>query len=82
LLSVPKAGIRFGGFEFLNKNFADEKGKVSSFGNFASGMTMIELSKPRKYLFGFPGVGAGVIEATFAVTPMETIKLNQSYLPP
>lgn len=36
--SVPKAGIRFGAFDFLKQRFADENGKTSAMRNLAAGM--------------------------------------------
>ncbi len=36
--SIPKAGIRFGGFDILKKKLADENGKASPLRNLAAGM--------------------------------------------
>lgn len=36
--SLPKAGVRFGGFEFLSSFLRDEKGKMSPINNFLAGM--------------------------------------------
>jgi solute carrier family 25 citrate transporter 1 len=55
--SIPKAGIRFGGYKYFANMFMDPKtGKVSIYGDLIA------------------GTGAGVVEAIFAVTPMETLK--------
>jgi len=54
--SIPKAGIRFGGYKYFANLLKDEKGNVSMYGDLAAGTV------------------AGVIESTFAVTPIETIK--------
>ncbi len=56
VLSMPKAGIRFGGNAYFKTLLADEKGKLTMAKQFLAGM------------------GAGTVEAIFAVTPMETIK--------
>nr|XP_022906101.1 putative tricarboxylate transport protein, mitochondrial [Onthophagus taurus]XP_022906109.1 putative tricarboxylate transport protein, mitochondrial [Onthophagus taurus]XP_022906117.1 putative tricarboxylate transport protein, mitochondrial [Onthophagus taurus] len=56
--SIPKAGCRFGAFEFLKSLSMDEYGNISPFARF------------------FCGMGAGVAEAIFAVTPMETVKVK------
>lgn len=36
--SVPKAGIRFGAFDFLKRRFADENGKTTAMRNLGAGM--------------------------------------------
>jgi solute carrier family 25 (mitochondrial citrate transporter), member 1 len=55
-MSIPKAGIRFGGNAYFKQLLADEKGKLTMAKQFLAGM------------------GAGTVEAIFAVTPMETVK--------
>ncbi|RLN60156.1 hypothetical protein BBJ29_008606 [Phytophthora kernoviae] len=54
--SLPKAGVRFGAFDLVKAQLADENGKISATRNFAAGMI------------------AGAIEATLAMTPIETLK--------
>lgn len=54
--SIPKAGLRFGCFDYFKGFYAGADGKVGPLQNLAAGVT------------------AGVVEATLAVTPMETIK--------
>ncbi|KAF4315622.1 hypothetical protein BBO99_00009250 [Phytophthora kernoviae] len=54
--SLPKAGVRFGAFDLVKAQLADENGKISATHNFAAGMI------------------AGAIEATLAMTPIETLK--------
>lgn len=56
--SIPKSGVRFGGFETFKSFQEDEKGNLGPAGRALSGL------------------GAGVCEAIFAVTPMETIKVK------
>lgn len=56
--SIPKSAVRFGSFEALKGQMADEHGNLN-------GGTRL-----------LCGLGAGVLEAIFAVTPMETIKVK------
>ncbi|KAI1721315.1 mitochondrial carrier protein [Ditylenchus destructor] len=56
--SIPKSSFRFGTFEFLKTQVADERGNLT----------------PATRLLC--GLGAGVSEAIFAVTPMETVKVK------
>lgn len=56
--SIPKSAVRFGTFEYLKTQAADERGNLSPFMRLACGL------------------GAGVAEAIFAVTPMETVKVK------
>ncbi|CAD5214177.1 unnamed protein product [Bursaphelenchus okinawaensis] len=56
--SIPKSSFRFGTFEYLKGNAADEKGNLT----------------PVMRLLC--GLGAGLSEAFFVVTPMETVKVK------
>lgn len=58
LFSVPKAGIRFGANAWCKDMLKNDQNKG-------------KLGMAEQFL---AGVGAGTIEAIFAVTPMETIK--------
>lgn len=88
LFSVPKAGIRFGGNAYCKQLLQDEKGKLSmgkqhayvSASDLLIVMAFIvlylrvvfyDIISGRQFL---AGMGAGIVEAVFAVTPMETIK--------
>jgi len=37
--SIPKAGVRFGMFDYLKRQLADENGKTTALNNLAAGMT-------------------------------------------
>ena len=62
--SIPKAGIRFGGFQSFKNTlveydaFRTDKGNITMTGNLLCGMA------------------AGALEAVFAVTPMDTLKVK------
>ncbi|CAO4370440.1 Protein CBG09959 [Caenorhabditis briggsae] len=56
--SIPKSSFRFGTFEYLKSQAADERGNLT----------------PVMRLLC--GLGAGLSEAVFAVTPMETVKVK------
>lgn len=76
LLSIPKAGIRFGGNNYCKSLLADEKGSLTM-GNCLvtidiDGRLLMRVS-PLGGQF-IAGVGAGTIEAALVVTPMETLK--------
>lgn len=36
--SIPKAGVRFGAFNFFKKQLADDKGKLSTMNNMLAGL--------------------------------------------
>lgn len=56
--SIPKSSFRFGTFEYLKGQAADERGNLTPVSRLLCGL------------------GAGLAEAVFAVTPMETVKVK------
>ncbi|KAG1704067.1 hypothetical protein DVH05_006080 [Phytophthora capsici] len=78
--SIPKAGIRFGAFDFIKQRLADENGKTSAMRNLAAGMmagaieatlttTPIETLKTKLI-----GANAGVWEGTKMILAKEGIR--------
>ncbi|OWZ24299.1 Tricarboxylate transporter [Phytophthora megakarya] len=78
--SIPKAGIRFGAFDFIKRRLADENGKTSAMRNLAAGMmagsieatlttTPIETLKTKLI-----GANAGVWEGTKMILAKEGIR--------
>ncbi|KAJ8540557.1 hypothetical protein ON010_g12670 [Phytophthora cinnamomi] len=78
--SIPKAGIRFGAFDFIKRKLADEDGKTSAVRNLAAGMmagaieatfttTPIETLKTKLI-----GANAGVWEGTKMILAKEGIR--------
>jgi|UniRef100_K3WUR5 solute carrier family 25 citrate transporter 1 len=77
--SIPKAGIRFGAFDFLKQHFADENGQTTAMRNLAAGMaagameatimtTPIETLKTKLI-----GANAGVWQGTKMILAKEGI---------
>ncbi|KAF1334532.1 Tricarboxylate transporter, partial [Globisporangium splendens] len=77
--SIPKAGIRFGAFDFLKQRFADENGQTTAMRNLAAGMvagameatimtTPIETLKTKLI-----GANAGVWQGTKMILAKEGI---------